>query len=45
MAGAFKISDLVWGALNYFKDTLATNSGDPRRDNSRDSEDLWPRYP
>ena len=36
MAGAFKISDLVWGALNYFKDTLATNSGDPRRDNSRD---------
>ena len=36
MSGMFDISDLVWGALNYFKDTLATNSGDPRRDSSRD---------
>ena len=36
MTGMFEISDLVWGALNYFKDTLSNNSGDPRRDNSRD---------
>jgi len=32
----FDISDLVWGTLNYFKDTLASNSGDPRRDTARD---------
>jgi hypothetical protein len=32
----FDLSDLVWGTLNYFKDTLASNSGDPRRDDALD---------
>jgi len=35
MTSGFDISDLVWGTLNYFKDTLASNSGDPRRDDGR----------
>ena len=36
MRGAFNLSDLVWGTLNYFKDTLSSNSGDPRRDTAED---------
>jgi len=31
----FNISDLLWGTLNHFEDTLATNSGDPRRGDPR----------
>jgi hypothetical protein len=32
----FNISDLLWGALNHFTDTLSQNSGDPRRGDARD---------
>jgi hypothetical protein len=32
----FNISDLLWGTLNYFTDTLSHNSGDPRRGDARD---------
>jgi muramidase (phage lysozyme) len=31
----FDIVDLLWGTLNNFKDTLASNSGDPRREDGR----------
>ena len=32
----FNISDLLWGTLNHFTDTLSHNSGDPRRGDARD---------
>jgi hypothetical protein len=32
----FSISDLLWGTLNHFTDTLSHNSGDPRRGDARD---------
>jgi hypothetical protein len=31
----FDVVDLLWGTLNNFQDTLASNSGDPRRDDAR----------
>ena len=33
---AFNISDLLWGTLNHFADTLSHNSADPRRGDARD---------
>lgn len=36
MSSAFKIDDLLWGTLNNFQDTQASNSGDPRRGNPRE---------